>query len=128
VIIAFPTEKDNGFNSKVFGHFGSAPYFLMVDSEGQTVESVGNADQHHEHGQCRPVAALGGNKVDALVVGGIGGGALRKLVSEGIKVYRAVEGTVQDNLALINTGQLPEFKINMTCAGHGNSGHACSHG
>ena len=128
MIIAFPAKADNGFNSEVFGHFGSAPCFIMVDSEGQTIESAGNADQHHEHGQCRPVAALGGTKVDAVVVGGIGGGALRKLLSAGIKVYRAVEGTVQDNLALINTGQLPEFKMNMTCAGHGNSGHVCAHG
>ena len=124
--IAFPTQADKGLESEVFGHFGTAPYFILVDSDKNRIESVGNSDLHHEHGQCRPTAALGGNQVDAIVVGGIGGGALNKLLAGGIKVFRAVEGTVDDNLALIKSGQLPEFKMNMTCAGH-SSGQGCAH-
>jgi predicted Fe-Mo cluster-binding NifX family protein len=124
--IAFPAQADKGLESMVFGHFGTAPYFLLVDSENKNIESIGNSDLHHAHGQCSPMAALGGHQVDAIVVGGIGGGALNKLLAGGIKVYRAVEGTVEDNLALIHAGQLPEFKINMTCAGHHN-GQGCAH-
>lgn len=124
--IAFPAEADNGLESKVFGHFGTAPCFILVDSDKDRIESVGNSDLHHEHGQCRPTAALDGNQVDAIVVGGIGGGALNKLLAGGIKVFRAVEGTVDDNLSLIKSGQLPEFNMNMTCAGHG-PGKGCAH-
>jgi predicted Fe-Mo cluster-binding NifX family protein len=64
--------------------------------------------------------------VDAVVVGGIGGGALQKLLSSGKKVYRAVEGTLNQNLELIRTHCLPEFSFKMTCAGHGGHG-GCAH-
>jgi predicted Fe-Mo cluster-binding NifX family protein len=124
--IAFPTQFDHGLESAVFGHFGSAGYFLVIDDVSGAVETIVNADRDHLHGQCQPLAALGGIKVDAVVVGGIGGGALQKLLSSGIKVYRAVEGTLNQNLELIRTQRLPEFSFKMTCAGHG--GHAgCAH-
>ena len=41
-----------------------------------------------------------GKKVDAIVVGGIGAGAIYKLNNMGIKVYKAVQGTVQTNIEL----------------------------
>lgn len=124
--IAFPTQFDQGLESPVFGHFGSAGYFLVVDDVSGAVETIVNADRDHLHGQCQPLAALGGQKVDAVVVGGIGGGALQKLLSSGIKVYRAVEGTLNQNLELIRTHRLPEFSLKMTCAGHGGQG-GCAH-
>jgi predicted Fe-Mo cluster-binding NifX family protein len=64
--------------------------------------------------------------VDAVVVGGIGGGALMKLLAAGINVYRAVEGTVSDNLNLIQSEHLPQFTMNMSCAGH-HEGGGCAH-
>jgi hypothetical protein len=63
--IAFPTQFDHGLESPVFGHFGSAGYFLVVDDASGAVETIVNADRDHLHGQCQPLAALGGNKVDA---------------------------------------------------------------
>ena len=124
--IAFPTETDLGINSTVFGHFGSAPFFMVVDSRTRETESITNADLHHQHGQCQPLAALNGRPVDAVVVGGIGAGALRKLQAAGIRVYRGVEGSVSDNLVLILAGKLPEFDLSLTCAGH-SGGDGCIH-
>lgn len=124
--IAFPTQQDTGINSVVFGHFGTAATFVVVDSETGDTTSVGNRDLNHQHGKCQPLVALGGQAVDAVVVGGIGGGALRQLNASGIKVYRAVEGTIAENHALFKAGKLPEFTMNQTCAGHqGLSG--CHH-
>ena len=103
-----------------------AGYFLVVDDVSGAVETIVNADRNHLHGQCQPLAALGGKKVDAVVVGGIGGGTLQKLLSSGIKVYRAVEETLNQNLELIRIHHLPEFSFKLTCAGH--SGHGgCAH-
>jgi len=124
--IAFPTEDDRGVDSLVYGHFGSARYFIVVESEDEGVKTAVNQDAEHQHGQCKPLQALGGNSVDAVVVGGIGRGALSKLLAAGIKVYRAVEGTVRENLKLIKSGRLPEFTLDKTCAGHGTHG-ACPH-
>jgi predicted Fe-Mo cluster-binding NifX family protein len=124
--IAFPVQQDQGFESQVHGHFGTAPYFVIVDSETGVHETSTNNDVHHLHGQCQPMKALAGNPVDAVVVGGIGGGALMGLQSRGVRVFRAVEGSVKQNLEFIKTGKLPEFSVNMTCAGHHGQG-GCQH-
>ena len=124
--IAFPTQENKGRESVVYGHFGSARHFIIVDSEKASLEAVDNGDTDHLHGQCQPLSALGGKRVDAVVVGGIGGGALARLNSAGIAVYRAVEGSVAENLKLIETGVLPVFTPDQTCAGHG-SGTGCVH-
>ena len=85
--VAIPVAEDCGLESLVYGHFGSAPVFVLVDSETMSVESLGNRDQIHVHGQCSPVKALAGTKPYAVVVGGIGGGALLGLRGAGIRVY-----------------------------------------
>jgi predicted Fe-Mo cluster-binding NifX family protein len=126
VRIAFPSEENKGAESAVYGHFGSAPYFVIVESEDGETVSILNQDRDHGQGNCQPLKALGGETVDAVVVGGIGAGALRGLLAGGIKVYRGVEGTVQDNLELIRAGRLPAFTFDRTCAGHG-SHEGCSH-
>jgi predicted Fe-Mo cluster-binding NifX family protein len=123
--ICFPTENLQGLNSNVFGHFGSAPGFVIVDTESKDIEEVSNGDLHHSHGMCQPLKALGGRKVDAIAVGGIGAGALMKLQAQGVRVYRAVQGTVGDNLLFAEKGTLPEFDPGLTCSGHAGGG--CAH-
>jgi predicted Fe-Mo cluster-binding NifX family protein len=122
--IAIPVAEYNGLESPVYGHFGSAPSFVVVDSETMSVEELGNQNQEHVHGQCRPMVALAGRKPDAVVVGGIGAGALRGLRAAGIKVYRCDGNTVADAVRLLKDGALPEIVENDTCAGH-SGGHSC---
>jgi len=114
-----------GLESRVYGHFGSAPGFVIVDTKTRAVEEIGNDDLHHAHGMCRPLKALQGREVDAVAVGGIGRGALMKLQALGIKVYRAAEGTVRENIGLILDQKMPEFDAGLTCAGH--AGEGCAH-
>jgi predicted Fe-Mo cluster-binding NifX family protein len=90
------------------------------------IESLGNANEHHEHGQCSPMKALAGSVPDAVVVGGIGAGALLGLRQAGIKVYRATGSTVAEVISLLKSGQLPEVSPQDTCAGHGG-GSGCHH-
>ena len=124
--IAFPTQEPRGLQSPVYGHFGSADYFIIVDSDSGKFESAANPDKDHTHGQCQPLKALSGKVVDAVVVGGIGAGALQRLNAEGIQTYRAVEGTVSENLKLILSGILPMFTPEHTCAGHSGQ-EGCAH-
>ena len=124
--IAFPAERDEGMESPVYGHFGSAPCFLIVDADEKGYACVENPDHDHAHGQCQPLKAFGGRPVDAVVAGRIGGGALNRLIEAKIRAFRAVEGTVGENLELIRSGKLPEFTLRDTCAGHGPNG-GCAH-
>ena len=116
--IAFPVVENKGLDSNVHEHFGSAPFFVFVDMDSDAVEVYENPDKDHQHGNCKPTDALGGRPVDGVVVGGIGGGALKKLNNSGITVYRAVEGTVRDNAQLIKSGNLPVFEPSQVCGHH----------
>jgi predicted Fe-Mo cluster-binding NifX family protein len=123
--IAFPVQEDLGMESPVYSHFGSARFFVVVDADSQAAQVLANQDREHKHGSCQPLAALG-MPVDAVVAGGIGGGALAKLRDAGVKVYRGMEGTVRENMEMIVAGRLPEFAPDHTCGGHGHGG-PCAH-
>lgn len=124
--ICFPVMENEGMESEVYGHFGSAPGFVIVDIVTSTVTEINNSDRIHQHGACNPVAGLGGHPVDAVVVGGIGGGALYKLNAAGIRVFQAHNGSVAENVALFRANELPEYLPGHTCGGHGH-GDGCSH-
>ena len=79
--ICSPVHNDNGIDSAVYNHFGSAPVFVVYDTDTSSIESINNQDQHHTHGACNPMKALDNQKVDAIVVGGIGAGALYRPVN-----------------------------------------------
>lgn len=124
--ICFPVAESQGIASEVYGHFGSAPAFLIVETENNQVATINNKDQHHSHGACNPMKALNNQQVDAIVVGGIGAGALMKLNQQGMKVFQAQAKTVKENLELLGEQKLPEFTMQHTCAGHGHGG-GCGH-
>jgi predicted Fe-Mo cluster-binding NifX family protein len=122
--VCFPVERYSDLDSTVFGHFGSAPSFVIVDTETAEVTAITNADQNHTHGTCNPAGALQGHAVDCAVVGGIGRGALTKLRSSGITVYRATALTVKENLSLLGSGLLQQFELDHVCGGNS---HGCAH-
>lgn len=117
--IGIPVAEYHGLDSQVYGHFGSAPGFALVDSENLSIEPVSNRDHDHVHGACSPVRALAGAKPDVVVVGGMGAGALRGLRSLGIRVYRCSGGTIAEAVRQLRTGELAELDDSAVCAGHG---------
>ena len=128
--VCFPVRDNRGLESAVFGHFGSAPVFVVVDTGSGEVAEVINRDLHHAHGACSPLKALDGHPVDAVVVGGIGGGALAGLTGAGIRVFRSVAPTIAGNIDLLRQGGLEQWAPGQTCAGHSHGhggGHACAH-
>ena len=125
--IGFPVEQDNGLESTVYGHFGSAPVFIVVDTETNSSEVVQNQDLGHEHGMCEPLKALGEKVLDVVIVGGIGAGALMKLRDLNIAVYQALPGTVEQNIQLFKSKVLPEMSTDHACNHHGHGEGGCSH-
>jgi predicted Fe-Mo cluster-binding NifX family protein len=68
--------------------------------------------------------ALDGKSVDAMVVGGIGAGALTKLNALGIRVYGTGASTVKENLSLLGNHKLQELSVHNSCRSHqGGCGH-----
>ncbi|MEG0297867.1 MAG: metalloregulator ArsR/SmtB family transcription factor [Clostridium sp.] len=120
--VCFPVKSNEGIDSIPYGHFGTAPQFVVCDINTNEVKSINNGDLGHEHGHCQPMKALAGEVVDAVVVGGIGQGAITRLNSMGIKVYRAIEGNIEKNIEAYKKEELMEFPNNHTCNHDG-----CSH-
>ena len=122
--VCVPVTADTGLGSEVSLHFGSAPCFLLVDSETLAYEAVANGDLGHQHGACQPLKALGDHAVDAIVVGGIGRGALARLNEAGLQVYLARPGTAAEMIAAFVAGELAEVSPDGACGGHAH-GHDC---
>lgn len=120
--VCFPVKSNEGINSIPYNHFGTAPLFIICDTETEEVKTINNGDLGHEHGKCQPIKALSGEVVDAVIVGGIGAGAITKLNSMGIKVYKSIEGNVHENLDAYKKNELVQFSQNHTCNHDG-----CSH-
>ena len=122
--ICFPIIGNEGLKSQVNVHFGSTKDFLIYDSDTKDHEVVSNADAGHAHGMCQPLKALQGRKIDIVIVGGVGMGALQKLNAMSIRVCRAVSGSVNDNIQLFQENKLAEINANDACSGHGDCGHS----
>jgi predicted Fe-Mo cluster-binding NifX family protein len=120
--IVFPIETFGGADSPLYAHFGSAPSFALVDTDTRSIESLTNANEEHEHGACNPLQALANISVDAVVVGGIGAGALNGLRSAGIRVFRSELPTIGDVLNNLDQGALLEILPGDVCAHHGGCG------
>jgi predicted Fe-Mo cluster-binding NifX family protein len=122
--VGFAVQLNQGLESVVYSHFGSAPAFVIVDTDLNEVKAMDNTNSHHVHGACNPVMALGGNAIDAMVVGGIGPGAIMKLNAMGVKVYRAGAATIGENMALLGESRLQEVSMDDSCQEHGGQ---CGH-
>lgn len=126
--LCFPVVQDQGLDSAVYGHFGSAPFFLIVDAATGQVTAVDNSDKVHEHGACNPARAVQDLNIDGIVVGAIGRGALMSLNRAGYRVFQAQGTLVRDNLAALQGAGLDEFAPGSVCGGHDHtSGGGCCH-
>jgi predicted Fe-Mo cluster-binding NifX family protein len=120
MIVCVPILKEEGARSPVSPHFGSAPLFALVDTAGGGIRFVTNRNDAHEHGRCSPLRALQGERIDAVAVLGIGGGALAKLRAAGIRVYQAEQDTAGAAAAAVGNGSAREVTDDGACAGHGH--------
>jgi len=116
--LCIPTETPDGKSAQVFGHFGSAPFFTVYDTEKDTVEIIKNDNAHHAHGMCQPMAALNGKDIDAVVCGGMGARAVQMMNQGGVKAYRAIQGTVADVAGKFSKGGLEEITVENACMKH----------
>ncbi|MEW6745540.1 MAG: NifB/NifX family molybdenum-iron cluster-binding protein [Planctomycetota bacterium] len=121
--ICIPVMKDQGLKSALSSHFGSAPLFMIVDTESGSCRAVRNENQHHGHGMCMPLQSLAGEQLDGVVVGGIGRGALVKLRAAGLRVFLAQHETVEEAVAALKAGTLRTVTPATACGQHGRRQH-----
>ncbi len=118
--ICIPVSEDSGVKSSVSNHFGSAPFFMIVDTESKTCKALPNLNCHQEHGMCAPLQSLAEEHIDAIIVQNIGAGAISKLQSAGIQALQCDEFTVEATLAALQKGLLSPMSPEKVCAHHGH--------
>jgi predicted Fe-Mo cluster-binding NifX family protein len=117
--ICIPVTQDSGLESRVSPQFGSASFFVIVDSESRVCRTVPIASGDDKHGRRQPMAALEGQTIDGVVVVGIGPAALSKLQAVGIRVYMARAGSAAQAIEAFNNGALAEITPAATRPGQG---------
>ncbi len=121
MIICIPTENENGSDSLVYGHFGSAPFFVLYDTDTKQLTYIDNSNSHHVHGQCNPIAQLMDMKVDAVVVNGMGMNALNQLNRIGMKVYKLADRIkISELVSNYNKYLVQELSMSDCCSHHGS--------
>lgn len=112
----------------IFQHFGHSTAFKVYDVEnGEIVRSEILNTNGSGHGALAGLLQL--NKVDALICGGIGAGAINALKNAGINVYGGVSGRCDDAInAFINNNL--NYNPDVKCSHHDHDeNHNCgNHG
>lgn len=138
MLVCIPSSNDTGLEAPIHEHFGSAPYFTLVNTDSRAVEIVENRNAHHAHGTCHPMNQLSRHKIDAVVCAGMGRRAVEALNAEGIRTLLSTAGTVGDAVAAIGDGSAEDIDPALACRGHGQHqsasgtgsphGHGCGSG
>ena len=114
-------------NGQIFGHFGRTEEFKVYTVENGAVT---NAEVVSTNGQGHGALAgvLRAIGADALICGGIGGGAQAALAECGIKLYGGVSGDCDAAVAALLDGTIA-YNANVQCSHHGehhhDEGHTC---
>jgi len=129
--ICFPVITNAGMESTIYGHFASAPFFLIIDTDTRQSCSLANCDSSNPYAGCNPFSALKGQHLDGIIVGGIGDDSVRVMNMCGFKIYQADTAAVAENLALFESNSLPEVAVLQSrlegrCSAD-ESGHSCNH-
>jgi predicted Fe-Mo cluster-binding NifX family protein len=117
--ICLPVPEVKGMDSVVFGHFGSAPFFAMYDTETKGIEFTKNNEAEHEHGSCMPVDALRILGAEAVLCKGMGMRAANHLVEAGIKPFLVDAETIADAIGKYDKREVRVLDEETSCHSHG---------
>jgi predicted Fe-Mo cluster-binding NifX family protein len=127
--ICIPTLDDAGLDARISDHFGSAPFYTLVDTETGSLDTLAN-EHHgtsggHAHGQggCRALSHVNPDSCDAVAARGMGRGAMASLARSGLKLFVARGDTVSDIVEAARRGDLRQAGDgDLSCGGHHQHG------
>ena len=114
-------------NGEIFQHFGHTEQFKVYDVENGKIMSAEVVDTNGSgHGALAGV--LSALHVDALICGGIGGGAQAALAEADIRLYGGASGEADAAVNALLASALaydPNVRCDHHDHAHGEGGHTC---
>lgn len=105
--VALPVESKS-LDVSVCPSFGRTPLYVLFDTDRGTHEFLENAAAASQGGAgIKAAQALVDNGVAALITYRCGENAAQVLNAAGVKMYKAQDGSVNDNIAAFKDGRLP---------------------
>jgi predicted Fe-Mo cluster-binding NifX family protein len=126
--LCIPTGSDCGLDAPIAAHFGSAPYFTLVDSESGAVQVVATYHAHHAHETCEPPTSLPAHGVGAVICLGLGRRAFASLQQLGIDVFLTDAGAAGGAVQAFRDGRVRAFASAAACQGGHRDGQQCHGG
>lgn len=114
--LCIPVADGEGLEARVSGHFGSAPYYALVDTDTARVTMVKN--DHQSHGGCAQVGRLRRHQIDGVVCSNMGRRAYGRFRADGIEVYTSERETLSQVLEEYRAGTLRQPSEDEMCMGH----------
>ena len=102
-------------NGNVFEHFGHSRQFKIYETDGQNIVKE-EVIESEGSGHSAMAGLLAGLDINAVICGGIGGGAANALGEAGIEVYSGVSGNADEALEAYLNGELISEGVN--CSHH----------
>jgi predicted Fe-Mo cluster-binding NifX family protein len=126
--LLIPTNDTNGASAQLSGHFGRAPFYVIADTDADTVVVVENPSVSHGHGECVPASQGFADGYDAVVCQGIGQGAINQLNQAGVPVYvsdgpdvaAAIASFRRSSLRMVGSEDACSGSGSESCGGHGH--------
>lgn len=109
--LCIPINEDRGIRSSVCPRLGSAPLFLIVDTESGTYQTIRNEGTHQPARTCLPLASFHGEDIDGVAVTKPRGRAVQDLLAGGTPVFLAESSTVEETIAALKAGALPRVTL-----------------
>jgi predicted Fe-Mo cluster-binding NifX family protein len=106
--IAIPMDNKKGLEDTVAEHFGRASNFLIYDTKTKNFEIYPNPEV--AGGKELPPDFLHRRKVETVIVFSLGPMAYDKFKNYNIKTYKAVSGSIFENIKKFEDGNLGELK------------------
>jgi predicted Fe-Mo cluster-binding NifX family protein len=106
--IAISAENKNGLDSTVSHHFGRCPCYVLVDLEGEEIQTIQTVDNPYYGGHQPGMvpAFIHSQEVDVMLSGGMGRRAIQFFEGYGIQVATGAGGTVRTALESFLRGEL----------------------
>ena len=105
------TSKSNNLKSEIDPRFGRCSYFIIVDVETMSFDSISNKSSMASSGagiQAAQTIAKAG--VEAVITGNMGPNAFQTLSAAGITVFTVANGTIKKTIEKYKKGELEKLE------------------